>query len=56
MDLLQNTQNLLNDVTCLCALSMFLVQANTEEELPEYLLGTCRLNHLDAAKSITVKA
>ncbi|XP_021912402.1 protein ENHANCED DISEASE RESISTANCE 2-like isoform X2 [Carica papaya] len=34
----------------------FLVQANTEEELPEYLLGTCRLNHLDAAKSITVKA
>ncbi|TYJ33539.1 hypothetical protein E1A91_A05G109900v1 [Gossypium mustelinum] len=33
----------------------FLIQANTEEELPEYLLGTCRLNHLDASKSITVK-
>ncbi|PPD66224.1 hypothetical protein GOBAR_DD36900 [Gossypium barbadense] len=33
----------------------FLIQANTEDELPEYLLGTCRLNHLDAAKSIPVK-
>ncbi|XP_017983568.1 PREDICTED: protein ENHANCED DISEASE RESISTANCE 2 isoform X3 [Theobroma cacao] len=33
----------------------FLIQANTEEELPEYLLGTCRLNHLDATKSIPVK-
>ncbi|XP_010557338.1 PREDICTED: protein ENHANCED DISEASE RESISTANCE 2-like isoform X2 [Tarenaya hassleriana] len=32
----------------------FLVQANTEEELPEYLLGTCRLNHLDASKSVSV--
>ncbi|VVB01739.1 unnamed protein product [Arabis nemorensis] len=32
----------------------FLVQANTEEELPEYLLGTCRLNHLDALKSVSV--
>ncbi|XP_042042035.1 protein ENHANCED DISEASE RESISTANCE 2-like [Salvia splendens] len=33
----------------------FLVQANTPEELPEYLIGTCRLNHLDVAKSILVK-
>ncbi|TYH07439.1 hypothetical protein ES288_A08G233800v1 [Gossypium darwinii] len=33
----------------------FLIQANTKEELPEYLLGTCRLNHLDAAKSVPVK-
>ncbi|XP_010521754.1 PREDICTED: protein ENHANCED DISEASE RESISTANCE 2-like isoform X2 [Tarenaya hassleriana] len=32
----------------------FLVQANTEEELPEYLLGTCRLNHLDASKSVPI--
>ncbi|KAL1201379.1 Protein ENHANCED DISEASE RESISTANCE 2-like [Cardamine amara subsp. amara] len=32
----------------------FLIQANTEEELPEYLLGTCRLNHLDASKSVSV--
>ncbi|XP_031284956.1 protein ENHANCED DISEASE RESISTANCE 2-like [Pistacia vera] len=28
---------------------------NTEEELPEFLLGTCRLNHLDATKSVLVK-
>ncbi|KAK4760588.1 hypothetical protein SAY87_005481 [Trapa incisa] len=34
----------------------FLVQANTEEELPEYLLGTCRLNHLDASKSILLNS
>ncbi|KAK8683598.1 hypothetical protein V6N13_039653 [Hibiscus sabdariffa] len=33
----------------------FLVQANTEDELPEYLVGTCRLNHLDSAKSVPVK-
>ncbi|CAI9770817.1 unnamed protein product [Fraxinus pennsylvanica] len=33
----------------------FLVQANTPEELPEYLVGTCRLNHLDAAKAVLVK-
>ncbi|TYI70706.1 hypothetical protein E1A91_D08G240200v1 [Gossypium mustelinum] len=33
----------------------FLIQANTKEELPEYLLGTCRLNHLDATKSVPVK-
>ncbi|GER27376.1 pleckstrin homology (PH) and lipid-binding STARTdomain-containing protein [Striga asiatica] len=33
----------------------FLVQANTPEELPEYLIGTCRLNHLDASKSVLVK-
>ncbi|CAL1404264.1 unnamed protein product [Linum trigynum] len=33
----------------------FLVQANTEEELPEYLLGTCRLNHLDASKAVSLK-
>ncbi|KAJ4726054.1 protein ENHANCED DISEASE RESISTANCE 2-like [Melia azedarach] len=34
----------------------FLIQANTEEELPEFLLGTCRLNHLDAAKAVMVKS
>ncbi|XP_059300445.1 protein ENHANCED DISEASE RESISTANCE 2-like isoform X2 [Lycium ferocissimum] len=33
----------------------FLVQANTPEELPEYVLGTCRLNHLDVAKAVQVK-
>ncbi|KAL3623979.1 hypothetical protein CASFOL_032795 [Castilleja foliolosa] len=33
----------------------FLVQANTPEELPEYLIGTCRLNHLDVSKSVSVK-
>nr|XP_011469654.1 PREDICTED: protein ENHANCED DISEASE RESISTANCE 2-like [Fragaria vesca subsp. vesca] len=33
----------------------FLIQGNTEEELPEVLLGTCRINHLDASKSVQVK-
>ncbi|KAJ0255357.1 hypothetical protein HA466_0101190 [Hirschfeldia incana] len=30
----------------------FLIQANTEKELPELLLGTCRLNYLDVSKSL----
>ena len=30
----------------------FLIQGNTAEELPEFLLGTCRLNHLDAEKAV----
>ncbi|XP_058094495.1 protein ENHANCED DISEASE RESISTANCE 2-like isoform X2 [Magnolia sinica] len=33
----------------------FVVQANTQEELPECLLGTCRLNHLDASEAFLVK-
>ncbi|XP_068316072.1 protein ENHANCED DISEASE RESISTANCE 2-like [Pyrus communis] len=33
----------------------FLIQANTEEELPEVLLGTCRINQLDASKSVLVR-
>ncbi|KAL8090418.1 protein ENHANCED DISEASE RESISTANCE 2-like [Apium graveolens] len=33
----------------------FLIQADTYEELPEMLLGTCRLNHLDAAKSVPIE-
>ncbi|CAL9075498.1 unnamed protein product [Musa acuminata var. zebrina] len=32
----------------------FLIQGNTEEELPEFLLGTCRLNHLDASKAVPI--
>ncbi|KAI3731002.1 hypothetical protein L1987_62185 [Smallanthus sonchifolius] len=32
----------------------FLIQANTQDELPESLLGTCRLNHMDTAKSVSV--
>ncbi|KAJ7970446.1 Protein ENHANCED DISEASE RESISTANCE 2-like [Quillaja saponaria] len=34
----------------------FVIQANTQEELPEVLLGTCRLNHLDASKSVLLKS
>ncbi|CAH8323856.1 unnamed protein product [Eruca vesicaria subsp. sativa] len=30
----------------------FLIQANTEKELPELLIGTCRLNYLDVSKSV----
>ncbi|KAK7261343.1 hypothetical protein RIF29_27652 [Crotalaria pallida] len=33
----------------------FLIQGNTREELPEFLIGTCRLNHLDASKSVMLK-
>ncbi|KAH9703791.1 DUF1336 domain-containing protein [Citrus sinensis] len=32
----------------------FLIQGETEEELPEFLLGTCRLNHLDVSKSVVL--
>ncbi|VAH04363.1 unnamed protein product [Triticum turgidum subsp. durum] len=32
----------------------FLVQGNTQEELPEFLLGTCRLNYLDASKAVSL--
>ncbi|CAA0806366.1 Pleckstrin homology (PH) and lipid-binding START domains-containing protein [Striga hermonthica] len=32
----------------------FLIQGNTAEELPEFLLGTCRLNYLDASKCYAV--
>lgn len=34
--------------------NVFVKQANTPDELPEHLLGTCRLNHLDASKSVLV--
>ncbi|XP_076912469.1 protein ENHANCED DISEASE RESISTANCE 2-like [Bidens hawaiensis] len=34
----------------------FLIQANTEDELPESLLGTCRLNHMDTAKAVSVES
>ncbi|KAL4313056.1 hypothetical protein GQ457_01G044720 [Hibiscus cannabinus] len=29
----------------------FIIQGNTQEELPESLLGTCRFNHLDLSKA-----
>ncbi|XP_065870096.1 protein ENHANCED DISEASE RESISTANCE 2-like isoform X2 [Euphorbia lathyris] len=32
----------------------FLIQGENEEELPEFLLGTCRLNYLDASKATRV--
>ncbi|WOL12950.1 protein ENHANCED DISEASE RESISTANCE 2-like isoform X2 [Canna indica] len=34
----------------------FLIEGNTEEELPEFLLGTCRLNHLDASKAVSINS
>ncbi|KAL0452155.1 UNVERIFIED_CONTAM: protein ENHANCED DISEASE RESISTANCE 2-like [Sesamum latifolium] len=30
----------------------FMIQGNTADELPEFLLGTCRLNNLDVSKSV----
>lgn len=32
-----------------------ILQGNTPDELPECLLGTCRINHLDASKSVQVE-
>ncbi|MED6136971.1 hypothetical protein PIB30_060689 [Stylosanthes scabra] len=32
----------------------FLIQGNTQEELPEILLGTCRVNHLDVSKAFVL--
>ncbi|KAH7662663.1 Bet v1-like protein [Dioscorea alata] len=32
----------------------FLIQGNTQEELPEVLLGTCLVNHLDASRAVPV--
>ncbi|PNX65895.1 hypothetical protein L195_g062824, partial [Trifolium pratense] len=29
---------------------------NTRDELPEVLIGTCRLNHMDASKAFAVNA
>ncbi|CAJ2629611.1 protein ENHANCED DISEASE RESISTANCE 2-like isoform X2 [Trifolium pratense] len=34
----------------------FLIQGNTRDELPEVLIGTCRLNHMDASKAFAVNA
>ncbi|XP_041997049.1 protein ENHANCED DISEASE RESISTANCE 2-like isoform X2 [Salvia splendens] len=34
----------------------FVIQGDTAEELPEILVGTCRLNHLDAAKAVSTDA
>ncbi|XVE68880.1 hypothetical protein DITRI_Ditri09bG0104900 [Diplodiscus trichospermus] len=30
----------------------YVIQGNTQEELPETILGTCRLNHLDLSKAL----
>ncbi|CAK8573166.1 unnamed protein product [Lathyrus sativus] len=34
----------------------FLIQGNTQDELPEVLVGTCRFNHMDATKAIAVNS
>lgn len=31
------------------------VQGNTQDELPEVLIGTCRVNHMDASEAFVVK-
>ncbi|KAI4302326.1 hypothetical protein MLD38_038084 [Melastoma candidum] len=33
----------------------FVIQGNTPDELPECLVGTCRLNHLDVSKSVPLE-
>ncbi|KAI4339421.1 hypothetical protein MLD38_024368 [Melastoma candidum] len=33
----------------------FVIQGNTPAELPECLIGTCRLNHLDVSKTVPVE-
>ncbi|XP_027348093.1 protein ENHANCED DISEASE RESISTANCE 2-like [Abrus precatorius] len=33
----------------------FLIEGNTQAELPELLIGTCRLNHMDVSKAFVVK-
>ena len=38
-----------------CFQLLLVWQGNTQEELPEILLGTCRLNHLDVDKSVLVE-
>ncbi|RWW03761.1 hypothetical protein GW17_00033053 [Ensete ventricosum] len=34
----------------------FLIQGDTQEELPEVLLGTCRLNHLDISQAVWISS
>ncbi|CAD5192606.1 unnamed protein product [Musa acuminata subsp. malaccensis] len=34
----------------------FLIQGDTQEELPEVLLGTCRLNHLDISQAVQISS
>ncbi|KAK7271036.1 hypothetical protein RJT34_26623 [Clitoria ternatea] len=36
-------------------LRIIVEKGNTEKELPEMLIGTCRLNHVDTAKAFVVK-
>lgn len=32
------------------------MQGDTQEELPEVLLGTCRLNHLDISQAVQISS
>ncbi|KAL8171189.1 hypothetical protein V2J09_022993 [Rumex salicifolius] len=41
--------------TCIVFYNVLENQANTEEELPECLMGTCRLNHVDVAKAVDLR-
>lgn len=33
---------------------VIIMQGDKQEELPEFLLGTCRLNQLDVAKAVPI--
>ncbi|RWW28033.1 hypothetical protein GW17_00007503 [Ensete ventricosum] len=33
---------------------IIIMQGDKQEELPEFLLGTCRLNQLDVAKAVPI--
>ncbi|XP_042435733.1 protein ENHANCED DISEASE RESISTANCE 2-like isoform X2 [Zingiber officinale] len=43
-------------LTNLVAEMAILIQGNSDEELPEFLLGTYRLNHIDPSKAVSLRS